>query len=159
MLQPSIEVIILHHNGRENIDNCLKSVIKTDYSNFTITVVDNNSTDDSAEFLKKNFQSIKLIENKVNLGYAGGNNIALKQTKAKYAILLNDDTIVMPKWLKEMLNAMESDTKIATCQPKVLSLRNKSKFDKRASLKKKAIQRDVDREVRGRRFDFEADFW
>ena len=129
MKEPSVEIIILHHNGFENIDNCLKSVLETDYANFKIVVVDNNSTDDSVGKIKSKFPSIPMIQNKENLGYAGGNNVALRLTKAKYSVLLNDDTIVEPAWLKEMAAAMEKDEKIATCQPKVLSLRNKNYFD------------------------------
>ena len=129
MQEPSVEVIILHHNGTENIDNCLKSVVKSDYQNFSITVVDNNSADDSPKQIKKNYPKLNFIQNKENLGYAGGNNAALRVAKAKYSVLLNDDTIVEPNWLGEMVKMMESDEKIATCQPKVLSMRNKGFFD------------------------------
>lgn len=129
MALSNVDVIILHYNGKENIDNCLKSVKKTTYPNFSIILIDNNSTDDSVEFIKKNYPEIKFIENSSNLGYAGGNNAALRISKAKYSVLLNDDTIVEPEWLAELVNAAEKDEMIATLQPKVRSLRNKKNFD------------------------------
>jgi len=127
--KPSVDIIILHHNGIDNIDNCLKSVLKTKYANFNIIIVDNNSTDGSIKVIEKKYKPLYIIRNRKNYGYAKGNNIGIMKSNAKYVVLLNDDTIVKSNWLDELVKVAESNNKIATCQPKVLSLHNKKYFD------------------------------
>lgn len=130
---PNVSVIILNWNGKENTVNCLEALKLTTYSNYEIIVVDNGSTDGSVEYFKKNYPEIKLIENRKNLGFAEGNNVAikkvLKRKEIKYIALLNNDTIVKPDWLEKLVNALEANDKIGSCQPKVLSLVNPDTID------------------------------
>lgn len=99
------------------------------YSNKTIVVVDNASTDDSIEFLQKNYPSIQLLRNLNNDGFAGGYNWALQKVKADYYVLLNSDVEVTPNWIQPIIELMETDTTIAACQPKILSWHNKKQFE------------------------------
>ena len=69
-----------------------------------IIVVDNNSSDDSCQMMKSRFPYIKLIENKENLGFPKGNNIAVEQAKGKYICILNPDTVVAEDTFTQILN-------------------------------------------------------
>jgi GT2 family glycosyltransferase len=130
---PKVSIIILNWNGKENTINCLESLKLTAYSNYETIVVDNGSTDGSAEYFKEHYSGIEFIENGENLGFAEGNNVAirkvLKREDSKYIALLNNDTIVKPDWLEFLVSALESDEKIGSCQPKILSLTNPQIID------------------------------
>jgi GT2 family glycosyltransferase len=133
MNYPKVSIIILNWNGKQNTINCLESLKLTTYPNYETIIVDNGSTDGSLEYFKDNHPGIKLIENGTNLGFAEGNNVAirevLKREEIKYIALLNNDTIVKPDWLEHLVNALESDENIGSCQPKILSLSNPDIID------------------------------
>jgi hypothetical protein len=116
-----VSIIILNVNEKDFILPCLNSIKSMNFPyKYEIIVVDNGSTDNSQEFIKKNFPYVKLIENKENLGYAEGNNIGAKVAKGKYLVLLNNDTQVTKNWLSNLLKVAESDEKIGICAPKQL---------------------------------------
>jgi len=128
-LSPSVAIVILNWNGKDFLEKFLPSVMASEYENFSVIVADNASTDSSVSFLKNNYPAIKIISNPVNEGFAKGYNMALKQVLADYYILLNSDVEVSKDWIKPVISLMESDKKIAACQPKILSFNNKSEFE------------------------------
>jgi GT2 family glycosyltransferase len=95
----------------------------------TVFVADNASTDDSVDYVKSNFPTIKIIVNATNGGYAKGYNDALKQINAEYFVLINSDIEVTKDWLSPIITLMDSDKNIAACQPKILDYNNKTKFE------------------------------
>lgn len=106
----------------ESLKVCVKSVLNTNYSDYEIIVVDNASTDGSPEAVARDFDFVKLIRNKENLGYAGGNNVGMKyaiEHGADYVLLLNDDVVVEPNFLKELVNVAENDPKIGAVGPNI----------------------------------------
>ena len=105
---PAIAVIILNWNGKNDTLACLRSVRDISYTNFSTMVVDNGSTDGSVEAIADDHPAVTIIETGSNLGYAGGNNVGLKsalRAGAKYALLLNNDTVVDPQILSAFLNS------------------------------------------------------
>jgi len=92
-------------------------------------VADNGSTDDSVDFLQRNFPSVKIIRLEKNFGFAKGYNEALKQVNADYYVLLNSDVEVEQNWIEPMVELLQSDKNIAACQPKILSYQNKNLFE------------------------------
>ena len=124
-----VAVVILNYNGRKFLEEFLPNVIENTSSVADIIVADNKSTDDSVDFMKKNFPNIKLILNDYNGGFATGYNIALRQIEADYYVLLNSDIEVTPNWITPIIDLMESDMSIAACQPKILSYHDKTKFE------------------------------
>ena len=94
-----------------------------------IVVADNLSTDDSVEFMKKNYPGVRLILNEKNDGFAGGYNDALKEVNAEYYVLLNQDIEVTENWVENVLAEMEKDTNIAAAQPKLRSYYQKDHFE------------------------------
>jgi GT2 family glycosyltransferase len=95
-MNPDVSVIIVSYNTRELTIQCIESVIKeTSKYSYEIIVLDNQSTDDSATAIRNIYPNVILIEPKLNLGFAAGNNKASKCAKGEYLLLLNPDTIIL----------------------------------------------------------------
>ena len=120
MSAPKVSIIIVNYNGKELLQKCLDSLLKVNYDNFEIILVDNNSTDGSVEFITKNYPSLIIIKLDSNKGFAEPNNVAAKISKGKYLLFLNNDTVVTPNFISEMVKVMETDKKIAICQSLLL---------------------------------------
>ncbi|MEA2098434.1 MAG: glycosyltransferase family 2 protein [Patescibacteria group bacterium] len=121
-MQKEVYIIVLNWNGKEDTLECLKSLEKINYSNYKIIVVDNGSEDDSVFEIKKQFSNIKIIENKKNLGFSGGNNVGIKyaiSNGAHYVLLINNDTTVEKDFLSELVKKGESDEKIGVLGSKI----------------------------------------
>ena len=120
MSAPKVSIIIVNYNGKELLKKCLDSLLKVNYDNFEIILVDNNSTDGTVEFITKNYPSLIIIKLDSNKGFAEPNNVAAKISKGKYLLFLNNDTVVTPNFISEMVKVMETDKKIAVCQSLLL---------------------------------------
>ena len=129
MPTPLVAVVILNWNGKKLLAQFLPSVLLTNYANFKVVVADNGSTDDSVDFIQKQFPSIELITIPQNLGYAAGYNKALEEVQADYYVLLNSDVEVSPNWIQPMVELLESNKSIAACQPKLLAWKQKDHFE------------------------------
>lgn len=104
-----VSIIIINYNTKNLTKQCLNSVLeKTVGLDFDIFVVDNNSQDGSVEMLEKDFPQVKLIKNPKNSGFGAANNIAIKQSDAKYVFLLNSDTILLNNAIKIFFDFMEN---------------------------------------------------
>ncbi len=125
-----IAVVILNWNGKKLFDTFLPSVIENSAAeNIKIYIADNGSTDNSVEYLEKNYPSIQIIELKNNFGFADGYNLTLKNIKAHYFVVLNSDVKVTPGWIDVCISKFEEDEKIAAIQPKILSYNEPDKFE------------------------------
>ena len=113
-----VSIIILNYNGKVFLKDCLDSVLGQSYSDFEVILFDNCSSDGSVEFLKENYNTsnVKVIVSEKNLGFAGGNNEALKQAVGDYIVLLNNDTIVEKNWLEELVRAVNIDANVGIAQ-------------------------------------------
>jgi len=123
-----VAVVILNWNGIKYLKDFLPFVIKYTTS-AQIIVADNNSTDNSVEFVRTNFPTVQLITFKENNGFCLGYNKALALINAEYYVILNSDVEVTKNWLPPLLQLMEADKSIAACQPKIKSWHNKKLFE------------------------------
>lgn len=123
-----VAVVILNYNGRTFLEKFLPTVILNSKPH-AVYVADNGSTDNSLEYLKTNFNTVTLINNGGNYGYAEGYNRALKQIDADLFILLNNDVEVTENWIDPILHLMQHNESIAACQPKLLDYKNKNTFE------------------------------
>jgi len=123
MPQPLVYVVILNWNLKDDTAECVASVLRSDYSNYRVLVVDNGSSDGSEEYLRRAFPSSEFIANAVNLGFAAGNNIGIRYAVANgtdYVFLLNNDTAVDAAMLGQLVSYAESDPDAGMVAPKVL---------------------------------------
>jgi GT2 family glycosyltransferase len=104
--EPFFSIIIVSLNGGPVIARALESIRATDYDRYEVIVVDNGSTDNLAEVVQTGFPEVLLIQSPINLGFAGGNNLGMRQAQGDVLVLLNDDTEVRPGWLRAWAQAM-----------------------------------------------------
>ena len=117
---PKVSIIILNWNGLVDTLECLESVSRLTYPNCEIMVVDNCSTGGEVQVIGQQFPQVVLIENKVNLGFAGGNNAAIPRALehgADYIWLLNNDTVVEPETLSTLVGEAERSPEIGLVTP------------------------------------------
>lgn len=115
MSQPLVYVIVLNYNGHRWIEACVDTLLKTDYENFRIVVVDNASVDGSVELVRSRYPQAKLLVNGRNLGFSEGNNAGISEAltnNADYVVLLNPDTKVEPEWLRELIGVGEAESEV-----------------------------------------------
>jgi GT2 family glycosyltransferase len=115
-------VIVLNCNGCTLLRPCLESLARQADSSFETVVVDNGSSDGSLEMLAREFPSVRIIPLRENRGFSIANNVALRDALARgfeYVMLLNNDTIVDPDCVEELLAAIAADESIAAVCPKI----------------------------------------
>ncbi len=115
---PKVYIIIINWNNWPDVVECLESLKNNDYPNYQVVIVDNGSK----ERPEAPSPDIKIIYNKENLGFSGGNNVGIKyalKQGADYVLLLNDDTIVVFDFLSRLVEVAESDDKIGMVGPKI----------------------------------------
>lgn len=123
-----IAVVILNWNGVKLLEQFLPSIVQFS-PDAAIYVADNASTDASVSFVKANFPSIHIIENKSNFGFAQGYNEALKNVDAELFALVNSDIEVTENWLLPILDTFQKEPQTAIIQPKILDFKNKEYFE------------------------------
>jgi len=112
MTQPLIIPVILNTNRRDDTLACLDSLTRTQYPNMHIIVLDNNSTDGSAEAIRGRFPSVQIMNLKENLGYAGNNNVGIEEAirrGADWVFVLNEDVILDKDCLQRLVEIGDSD--------------------------------------------------
>jgi len=117
-----LSIIIVSWNVRDLLLDCLNSVYaETKGVSFEVFVVDNASSDGSAEMVEQEFPQVKLIRNQENLGFAKANNQAIRQSKGRYVLLLNPDTVVVNDALANMIPFMEAHQDVGAVGPRLLN--------------------------------------
>lgn len=117
---PCVSVIVVNWNGKELLTPCLQALRQQRFRDFEIIIVDNGSTDGSVEFVRAGFTEARVIALDENLGFSAANNIGIGHARGKYIALLNSDTEVEPRWLEELVNALDAQPEIGFCASKML---------------------------------------
>lgn len=117
---PILSIIIVNYNNGELLKGCLESIRTTQGSlEIEIFVVDNNSSDNSLEMIRKTFPHIKIIANPTNVGYAKAVNQAIKTSLGKYIFVLNADIIIKSRAIQSLLSFMDNHPDCAIAGPKL----------------------------------------
>ena len=124
MTIPKVAIVILNWNGLADTNECLESLKEITYPGYQVILVDNGSDGDDARVLRDTFGDyIHVIENERNYGFAEGCNIgiryALAHMEPEYVLLLNNDTVVAPDFLDELVSVAEADPRIGILGPKI----------------------------------------
>lgn len=124
-----IAIVILNWNGVSMLRKYLPGVISMSEDMADVWVADNASADNSMKWVAENCPTAKTILLDKNYGFAEGYNKALEKVDAEYYVLLNSDVEVTEGWLRPLVGLMDSDGKIAACQPKLLAIHDRAKFE------------------------------
>jgi GT2 family glycosyltransferase len=123
---PKVSIITVNFNGKKFLKTLFDSVFRLNYpkNKLEIILVDNVSVDNSVEFVKNNYPTIKIIKNDVN-NYCKAINLGLVASKSKYVALVNNDTRLDKNWLIELIKVISKDKKVAAVGSKILNMAGK----------------------------------
>ena len=131
--EPKVSIIIINFNGTDNLVKLIDSILKSDYNNYEIIVVD-CLTKELNDTIGKRFPGsgkIKVVHFDRDIGAAASHNVGaiISDPKSKYLVFMDDDIIVTRDWLRNLVKYMEKSSKIGVVQAKLLSMRDPSKMD------------------------------
>lgn len=122
MMPPPVALLVLNWNQREMTLECLASLARTSYPRLQTVLVDNGSTDGTAEAVRKAHPDVHVLETGANLLFAGGNNAGLRYIltgEAEYIVLLNNDTLVDPGFLEPLVACLQDNPRCGVVSPKI----------------------------------------
>ena len=128
-VKEKVAIVLLSYNSRSYLEQFLPFVLQTRYPDFRLIVVDNASTDDTADFLTAQYPQIDVVRIDVNRGFTNGFVKSLPFIEAEYYALLTSDVELPPDWLDPLLKAMEADPRLGACQPKIKAYRERDAFE------------------------------
>jgi|WetSurMetagenome_2_1015567.scaffolds.fasta_scaffold07900_4 GT2 family glycosyltransferase len=119
-----VSIVIANWNGLKYLNDCLDSLLRQTYSPIEIILVDNGSEDGSPDFIKEKYNSIKIIRNKTNMGFASATNNGIKHAEGELIALFNQDAMADEKWLERLVEVVMSSKDVAAAAGKIFYLRN-----------------------------------
>lgn len=122
MEHPRVWAVVVNWNGQTVLEPCLRTLLASSYENMTVLVVDNASTDGSAEFVRESFPSVRVEVQQSNLGYAAGVNVGLEAALAggaEYVLLLNNDIELDAGAVGKLVEAATAHPKCAFVGPMI----------------------------------------
>lgn len=126
---PKIAVLVLNYNGAHFLNDCFQSILKDTSIKFDTYLIDNASKDSSVDLIRKKYPSVIIVQNLVNLGFAGAYDKIIRELDYEYLVLLNNDTVVHENWLEALVKVAESDSQIGACGSKILMMNDKKIID------------------------------
>lgn len=127
---PTVSVVVVNWNRRELLESCLRSLQTQTLQDFELVVVDNGSTDGSADWVAADWPRAKLIRNQDNRGFCEANNQGIQAGAAQYVALLNNDAEAEPGWLQALVDVIESDPGVGMVASKIVSYEDPTRIDK-----------------------------
>lgn len=127
MNKKSVSVIVVNWNGKQHLKDCFSSLLKQDYPDIEIILVDNDSNDGSVEFVKNKFPEIKIIKNQINIGFGPAVNKGMDIGRGEYFLFLNNDLSLEPNCISELVKSLKKPG-VGGAIPKILF------FDKRDTI-------------------------
>ena len=119
---PDASIIIVNWNAKDPLRNCLKSIYENSGKlDCEIIVVDNASTDGSADMVKKEWPGVTLVENSGNQGFARANNIGIRQSNSRYVCLVNPDVVVLEGCIGNSIEFMDQRPSVGMTGPRILN--------------------------------------
>ncbi len=126
MAAPLVYVLVINWNGRAHLDDCFISLLASSYANARFLLMDNASSDGSANYVRETFGNdsrVEVLELPENRGWSGGNNAGLRRALddgADYVLLLNNDTRIDARCIQNLVDLAEADPSIGALAPKLL---------------------------------------
>ena len=123
-----VSVILVTYNSEKFIKECLDALIKQNYNNIEIIVIDNNSQDNTKNILNS-YKKLNIIKNKSNMGFAESNNAGYRISKGEYILTLNHDVVLEQNYIKNIVNFLKEKDSIASAQGILYRNKSKTKID------------------------------
>lgn len=124
-----VSVIIPNYNGERFLKECLDALKRQTYDDMEVILVDNASTDDSIKLAKELYREIRVIELHDNTGFAYAVNRGIEAAKGEYVLLLNNDTIVFPNFVKNQYKMIKGKPDVFSCSALMIQNRNHELVD------------------------------
>lgn len=125
---PEVTIIIPNYNGKQLLENCIATLEKQTFRDFEVLVVDNGSTDKSAE-LTSDTLALRVIALQENTGFCGAVNVGIRETKTPYVILLNNDTEAEADFVEALLAGIRSSERIFSAGAMMIDYRDRTRID------------------------------
>lgn len=122
-------VVVLSYNGKDLHQLFFPELLRESKGLYDVVLIDNASTDDTAQYVATHFPEVKIVTIKVNKGFANGYYEGLKEVQAKYYVLLSADFEITPNWFAPLHQLMEKHPTVGACQPKIKYYKEKDKFE------------------------------
>ncbi|MDA1183477.1 MAG: glycosyltransferase family 2 protein [Acidobacteria bacterium] len=126
---PEISIIIVTWNGRQYLDACLRAAEAQQGVSAEIIVVDNGSTDGSAEFVRARFPHVRVVELTENRGFTGGNNAGAREARGAYVAFLNNDTVAEDTWLRALRAGVDMSAGFALVTSRIVYMHDPRVID------------------------------
>ena len=124
-----VSIVILNYNGKHFLGPCLDALKEQSMKEFDTIVVDNGSKDGSMEFVKSNYPYVRTIQLSTNTGFCHGSNVGVNASETPYIILLNNDTIPEPDFVKALLQGIEARPEAFACGSCMLTVDDNTILD------------------------------
>lgn len=118
-MSPLVSIITVNYDQAQVTYELLKSLERVHYPNIELFVVDNGSKSQAIDTISSHFPSVRFLKSKENLGFAGGNNLAVRECRGKYLLFLNNDTEVAPDFLQPLVDCIENQPGAGMASPKI----------------------------------------
>lgn len=122
-------IIVVNHNGGARLLACLESLTSDLRPGDELILVDNASTDGSADAAELAQQTVRVLRSPSNLGFGGGNNLGAQEATGEYLAFINPDTVAAPGWLASLVVALEANPRAGLATSKVLLLQDPSRIN------------------------------
>ena len=123
-MKKNVSLLIVSYNVCQYIAHAIDSIVKSDFDDFEIIIIDNNSFDNTVPYLKERYghlRQIKIIQNQENIGFGKAVNQAAKIAKGQYYLILNPDTIIQEETISTLKDYLEHNPKVGMIGPKILN--------------------------------------
>ncbi len=124
-----VTVVIPNWNGRDFLHTCLSSLRDQSFENFQTLLVDNGSTDDSPEFVKRNFPEVRILELGENRGFSAAVNAGIRASDTEFVALLNNDTEQESEWLSALVRAADGHSEAGSFASKLVDFHDRDVID------------------------------
>jgi GT2 family glycosyltransferase len=127
---PIASAIVLNYNGRGFVEESVRSLLEQDLPGLEVLVVDNGSTDGSADEVERAFAGrVRLLRSPRNLGFGAGNNLGIREARGRHVILLNNDAVAAPSFARELVAAAAADASVGMVAARVLEYARRNVLD------------------------------
>ena len=128
-MQPEVSVVIVSWNGRQHLDLCLASVAAQAGVETETIVVDNGSTDGTADYIRSRYRWVRVINLEENRGFTGGNNAGAREARGRFIAFLNNDTAADPGWLRALLSGLDERDRFALATSRIVYMHDPEILD------------------------------